>query len=191
MAEPPATSGDLALTSFPTPKQLGPGWTYAVDPGSAEEGYSGNGTPAMARRTDEIAQTALPFGCPTRPRLPLARHALEVGYSDDSRAVVTVRLRFTDPSDAKAFFDGRADGLRQCSGVAPSPAIGPLVTGLLAPRAGVLVSARTPDSDPWQELALVADVDVVLVARQGDDSFTDAESRRLGRLFHLPEGEPR
>ena len=100
-------------------------------------------------------------------------------------------MRFADRASAQSFFSGRADGLRSCAGVVPSPAIGPLVTGLSAPRSGVLVNARTPGSDPWQELALVSDAQVVLIARQGDDSFTDAESRRLGRLFHLPEGEPR
>ena len=34
---------------------LGAGWDYRVDPGSVEDGYAGNGTPAMSRDPQEVA----------------------------------------------------------------------------------------------------------------------------------------
>ena len=91
MDEPATTSGPLSKRSFPTPRQLGAGWRYAVDPGSAEEGYAGNGTPALARNPQEVVQTAVPLGCARARPMPAPAHALEVDY----------RLRTSDADVAR------------------------------------------------------------------------------------------
>lgn len=183
-AEPATTSGSLSKASFPTPKQLGAGWRYAVDPGSAEEGYSGNGTPALARDPGEIVATAVPFGCPRPAAMPAPRHALEVDYRRQGAKVVAVRGRFSDASVAAAFFRGRASNLRGCSGRRPSAAIGPLVSHLHQIGATGLVSDRTPRSDPWHEVAVLDGDTVALVAVHGARPLTSAQTRRLVRLLH-------
>jgi len=179
MDEPATTSGPLSRSSFPTPQQLGEGWRYLVDPGDAEEGYAGNGTPTLARSPREIVQTAVPFGCPRRTSMPAPDHALEVDYSHHGGKVIAVRTRFADGSTARAFFDGRAANLQACAGRTGGPAIGPLVSRIGEPATDALASDRTPASDPWREVAVLDGASVVLLAAQGSDSLTDPETRRL------------
>ena len=183
MDEPATSSGPLSKRSFPAPKRLGPGWRYAVDPGDAEEGYSGNGTPALARRPEEIVQTAVPFGCDRPTALPAPRHALEVDYTYGGRRVVAVRGKFADAATADAFFAGRAVDLHACLGRSGSQAIGPLVTGLDVPASGALVSTRTPRSDPYRELAVLGRDTVVLLAVQGGKALSPRQTRRLVEAF--------
>ncbi len=183
MAEPGTSSGSLTRRSFPTPRALGAGWRYSVDPGDAEEGYAGNGTPALARRPEEVVQTAVPFGCARRTAMPAPTHALEVDYTLRGARVIAVRGRFADAVRARAFFAGRASNLRGCEGRSASAAIGPLVAGIGRPAAGALVSDRTPRSDPWRELAVLDGDTVVLLAAQGRAPLTDPQTRRLVRLF--------
>lgn len=182
--DPPATSsGRLTRASFPTPGQLGAGWRYSVDPGSAEEGYAGNGTAALARRPAEIVMTAVPFGCARRAPMPAPRHALEVGYTLRGTKVVAVRGRFADRAGATAFFSGRERNLRDCVGRTGSPAIGLLVGDLTRLGRDALASDRTPTSDAWREVCLRDGNDVVLVAAQGSDTLSDRTARRLLRVF--------
>ncbi len=183
MAEPGTSSGSLTRHSFPTPRALGAGWRYSVDPGDAEEGYAGNGTPALARRPEEVVQTAVPFGCARRTAMPAPTHALEVDYTLHGARVIAVRGRFADAARARAFFAGRASNLRGCDGHSASAAIGPLVANMGRPAAGALVSDRTPRSDPWRELAVLDGDTVVLLAAQGRAPLTDPQTRRLVRLF--------
>jgi hypothetical protein len=183
MDAPATTSGPLSRSSFPTPRQLGAGWRYLVDPGDAEEGYAGNGTPTLARNPREVVQTAVPFGCARRTSMPSPTHALEVDYRHRGAKVIAVRTRFDDPSTARTFFDGRTANLRACAGRAAGPAIGPLVERIRQPAAGVLASDRTPRSDPWREVAVLDDNTVVLLAAQGRDPLTDLETRRLVALL--------
>ena len=184
MDEPATSSGPLSKRSFPTPKRLGPGWRYAVDPGDAEEGYSGNGTPALARRPEEIVQTAVPFGCDRSTPLTPPRHALEVDYTFGGRRVVAVRGKFADVAAATAFFTGRAADLRACLGRSGSPAIGPLVTGVERPGPRTRWSStRTPRSDPYRELAVLDRDTVVLLAVQGVDALSPRQTRRLVEAF--------
>jgi hypothetical protein len=183
MAKPATSAGPLDRASFPTPKQLGTAWTYTVDPGDAEEGYAGNGTPVLERFPQEILDTAVPFGCERAGRMPLPRHALEVDYAVDGRKVIAIRSRFSDPAAARTFFTERAQSLRDCVGRSPSQAIGQLVDEVRTPTRDALTSARTPQSDPWQELALMDGADVVMVAVQGEQPLNDASTRRLVRLF--------
>lgn len=183
MTTPRTTSGPLSQASFPTPRRLGAGWSYSVDPGDAEEGYAGNGTPAVERFAPEIVQTAVPFGCDRRSRMPAPRYALEVDYSVDGTKAIAVRAMFADRAAARAFFAGRARNLRDCVGRTGSTAIGPLVARLARPVADALVSDRTPRSDPWRELAVLDGSAVVLLAVQGTDHLTAARARRLVPLF--------
>jgi hypothetical protein len=182
MAVPATTSGPLSRDSFPTPAELGADWSYFVDPGDAEEGYAGNGTPTLERSPQEIAQTAVPFGCDRTHPMPQATHALEVDYRHRGAQAIAVRGRFRDDATARAFYEGRAANLRACVGRSGSAAIGPLVTDLSSPATDVLTSARTPRSDPWRELALLDGRTVVLLAVQGagPEAF---DTRRLVQLF--------
>jgi hypothetical protein len=182
--EPATTSGPLSGASFPTPRRLGTGWRYAVDPGDPEEGYAGNGTPTLARNPQEIVQTAVPFGCARRAAMPAPSHALEVDYTLHGRKVIAVRGAFGGKRPAERFFTGRAENLRACAGRRASAAIGPLVTAVRAESQDALSSRRTPKSDPWQELSVLDRDSVVLVAAQGGDVLSDRTITRLVRLLH-------
>jgi hypothetical protein len=181
MDQPASSSGPLTKASFPTPRELGAGWRYAVDPGDAEEGYAGNGTPTLARRPAEIVQTAVPMGCARRTAMPAPEHALEADYTLRGATVIAVRGAFGDAARARSFFAGREANLRACAGRSSSPAIGPLVGGVTSPARDVLASDRTPRSDPWREVAVLDGDAVVLVAAQG--SLAEQQTRRLARLF--------
>ncbi len=182
MDEPATSSGPLSQASFPRPERLGRGWRYAVDPGDGEEGYVGNGTPALARDPREVTQTAVPFGCPRPTAMPTPTHALEVDYALDGARVVTVRAAFDDPAEARRFFTARTANLRACVGRVGSTAIGPLVAGLVEPAIDALASDRTPESDPWREVAVLDGDSVVLLAARGRDPLTP---RQMGRLVRL------
>jgi hypothetical protein len=178
LAKPATTSGALSKTSFPRPRDLGAGWTYAVDPGSAEEGYAGNGTPALARNPQEVVETAVPLGCARHSAMPVPQHALEVDYTYRGTKAIAVSGLFADTTTATAFFNARATNLRGCLGVIGSPAIGPLVTDVSSPNPQVITSARTPRSDPWQEVGVLDGDTVVLLAVQGP-SLSPSQTHHL------------
>jgi hypothetical protein len=182
---PAQRSGRLSRRDFPRPAALGAGWTYVVDPGDTEEGYLGNGTPALARDPGEVVQTAVPFGCPRRAPMPRPTHALEVDYASDGTKVIAIRSRFTDPATAQAFFTGRRANLRACVGI-DGGAMGPYVSDLRGYGARVLVNGRTQQSDPWTELAVLDGNAVVLVAAQsrtGDPPLDPGSVPTLARSF--------
>jgi hypothetical protein len=186
LATPATTAGPLSRSSFPRPATLGAGWNYSVDPGDAEEGYLGNGTPALARSPQEVVQAALPLGCPRRGSLPLPEHALEVDYTYRATKVIAVRMAFADRTSATAFYDRRTDGLVACRGRSGGAALGPLVTRVTPLSATVLLSDRTPASDPWTELAVADGSDVVLVAahtRTDRPPLTGGQARALALSF--------
>lgn len=185
LATPATTSGPLSQDSFPRPATLGTGWAYTVDPGDAEEGYLGNGTPALERDPDEVVQLAVPFGCRRPQRMPVAQHALEVDYTAAGVTVIAIRQTYTDAAEARAFFTARADNLGRCAG-RTAPGVGALVGQVATLRPGVLLSGRTPQSDPWAELAVLDDDQVVLLAartRVGRPPLTPSGARRLATLF--------
>jgi hypothetical protein len=154
-----------------------------VDPGSAEEGYAGNGTPALARNPREVVQTAVPLGCARGTAMPTPTHALEVDYTLRDATVVAVRGRFTGPAQARRFFAARTANLEACAGRSGSAAIGPLVASLGAAGREAVVSDRTPRSDPWREVAVLDGSTVALLAVQGTDPLSATQTRRLVRLF--------
>ncbi|HEX4977395.1 MAG TPA: hypothetical protein VFV40_05970, partial [Nocardioides sp.] len=135
-----------------------------VDPGDAEEGYAGNDTPVLERDPAEVAMLAVPFGCPRPVDVPVPDHALEVDYTADGVSVVAVRAAFGDPRTASRFFGTRARLLRGCEDTAGSKAEGMLVREVRQLSATALLNDRTPDSDPWTELAVHDGDQVVLVA---------------------------
>jgi hypothetical protein len=154
-----------------------------VDPGDAEEGYAGNGTPTLARSPREVVQTAVPLGCARPTRMPTPSHALEADYTLHGATVVAVRSRFAGRAEATRFFAARSANLRACAGVVASAAIGPLVGAITEPATGALASDRTPRSDPWRELAVLDGDTVVLLAVQGRHALAPAATRRLVRLL--------
>ncbi|HYO39896.1 MAG TPA: hypothetical protein VER39_09585 [Nocardioidaceae bacterium] len=115
--------------------------------------------------------------------MPKPTHALEVDYTLDGARVVVVRSSFADPTLARRFFTARSSMVRSCAGRVGSTAIGPLVGGIVEPAAGALASDRTPESDPWREVAVLDGETVVLLALQGRDGLTPRQTRRLVRLL--------
>lgn len=182
---PASRSGRLSRRDFPRPAALGDGWRYVIDPGDSEEGYLGNGTPALARDPDEIVQTAVPFGCARRSPMPGPDHALEVDYRSHGTRVIAIRSQFAGPATARAFFSGRRANLQACVGV-DGGAVGPYVTPVRGYGAGITVNGRTQQSDPWTELAVLDGDSVVLVAAQSrinDPPLDPASTRTLARSF--------
>lgn len=167
LATPATKSGPLSRSTFPHPRSLGARWSYAVDPGNAEEGYLGNGTPALERDPAEVTLSSVPMGCPRPHRLPRPSHALEVDYTRAHTKVIAIRARFSGPGEASEFFDRRAATITGCRGRSGGQAIGTLVDTVSRPSQGVLLSDRTPRSDPWTELAVLDGPAVVLLAAQG------------------------
>jgi hypothetical protein len=167
LATPATRSGPLSQSTFPRPRSLGARWSYAVDPGDAEEGYLGNGTPSLERNPAEVALASVPMGCPRPHRLPAPGHALEVDYTRAHTKVIAIRARFAGPGEASRFFDRRAATIARCQGRSGGSAIGTLVESVSRPSPGVLLSDRTPRSDPWTELAVLDGPAVVLLAAPG------------------------
>jgi hypothetical protein len=167
LATPATRSGPLSQSTFPRPRSLGAHWSYAVDPGDAEEGYLGNGTPSLERNPAEVALASVPMGCPRPQRLPAPGHALEVDYTRARMKVIAIRARFAGPGEARRFFDRRAATIANCQGRSGGAAIGTLVDSVSRPSPGVLLSDRTPRSDPWTELAVLDGPAVVLLAAPG------------------------
>ncbi len=187
MQTPDRTSGELSRRDFPRPRDLGPRWAYAVDRGDAEEGYVGNGTPALARSPREVVATAVPFGCPRPAAMPLPDHALEVDYTAGGTSVISIRSQFTDLDTARRFFTARHDNLVGCRGRGGG-AVGPLVTDLVPFGPGTLLSGRTQRSDPWMELALLDGDSVVLLAarnRADRPPLNRTTARRLAAAFRI------
>ncbi len=176
----PATSaGPLTIAAFPAPKDLGPGWSYRVDPGDAEGGYVGNGTPGLERDPGEVTSLAVPLGCP-RSGLPTPTHAFEVDYTYRGQPVVAVRVEFGRVSQARGFVSARSRDIRACRGRSGGQAVGPYVSQVRGP-----VNDRTPDSDPWVELVVRRGTGVLLMAASttwDSPPFTPDEVRRIRAL---------
>jgi hypothetical protein len=186
MDRPATSSGPLSQDDFPRPRALGPGWAYSVDLGDAEEGYAGNGTPALARDPGEVVRLAVPLGCARPSVMPLPDHALEVDYTVGGTKVVAIRGEFEDVGTAERFFEARSANVRRCLGRSGGQALGPLVSTAEQVAHGVLLSDRTPESAPWTELALLDGDQVVLVAAQsrpGTPPMTGAGVDRLAEVF--------
>ena len=153
----PSTTAGLTQASLPAPALLGKGWSFRVDKGGPEVGYSGNGTPAMARNPAEVAAGIWPLGCtPPSPLPALPAAALEVDYqrSAPSSVGVALLLKFSSSSTATAFFTAYSGTVRACS---TSAAVGtPQITLVARPNLDQFGSIRRDAaSDPkypvWAE----------------------------------------
>lgn len=163
-ATPAPTSGPLSKASLPSPKALGRGWSYRVDAGSIEDGYAGNGTPAMARDPQDAARSVLPFGC--RPqKVPTPTHALEVSYTYDGttqaqRPGVALAMLFKSQQHAKAFYSTHVANLRSCAKRHDAP----LMIRAQEPADKFVYQRHERHSLPWNEAIKLRNNQVMFVA---------------------------
>ena len=119
-ATPATSSGSLRRASLPRPSVLGAGWRARVDPGGTEAGYTGNGTPTVARDPQDTIAALRPIGCAEESvyaePLPVPRHALEVDYRHRATGAngVGLALEFADAAKATSFFDVYTRSLALC-----------------------------------------------------------------------------
>jgi hypothetical protein len=171
-ATPAATSGSLKRASLPRAAVLGAGWRSRVDLGSTEDGYTGNGTPSVARDPNDTVVALRPIGCAEESvyavPLPLPRHALEVDYRHGPTGAngVGLALEFAGDADARRFFDIYTRSLALCrSGVGDTTR----VTVLAAPGADAVatVTADPVERTTWRELVERSGRVVRLLAVEG------------------------
>jgi hypothetical protein len=171
---PAKTAGPLTGRDLPRASALGAGWRSFADPGNAEEGYVGNGSPVYRREPAELLRVILPLGCLHRAALPAPTYALAEDYRSGARAATAMRLRFASAEQARVFFRTWSADLRRCARQgtdAMSGAAAP-VAGVTTSR-GVLVSERLDATDdsgvvvPWTEAKVVRGRDLLLLSQQG------------------------
>jgi len=171
-ATPATTSGALGPTSLPFARTLGPRWTARVDPGSVEDGYTGNGTPVVARDARDVAQALLPLGCADEAvyatAMPVPRHALEADYSyaPTGAHAVGLVLDYGDAAAAQRFVRVYTAALRRCTAGAGGSMV---VSAERAPGAGLFVSRQVDpvSHETWRELVAPAGRVVRLIAVEG------------------------
>jgi len=170
-ATPATSSGPLSGQALPDPQVLGSGWVARVDPGSAEDGYTGNGTPVIARDPKDLAQAILPIGCADASVYdvapPVAEHALEVDYAYRASGAhgVALALDFGDEATAKRFVSVYTGALKRCT-----PGAGGSMVVTVAPApAGAFASVQKDAAfgTSWRELVVRTGAVVRLVAVEG------------------------
>jgi hypothetical protein len=154
---------------------LGPQWEYRVDNGRSEDGYQGNGTPAMSRDVDEVVAALTPLGC--RPvQLPTPDSALEVTYGRaDGTPAVGLVLEFSSPEVAVSFFQRRAQVMRTCQESRHARA----TVTVLSDRPDLLIAQRDEHlgaTPLWTEGVKRVETRVLFVAVEGDDGLGAVES---------------
>ncbi|MFN8168273.1 MAG: hypothetical protein U0S36_05775 [Candidatus Nanopelagicales bacterium] len=171
-ATPATTSGTLSKGSLPPARVLGPGWSLRVDPGTTEDGYVGNGTPAVARDPGDTVAALRPIGCAEEAvyaeELPVPAHALEVDYRHRATKAngVGLALEFRDAATAQRFFDVYTRSLALCrSGEGGTTR----VRAGAAPGTGAVATVTTDpvEATTWRELAEVGGRYVRLLAVEG------------------------
>lgn len=185
-ATPATSSGPLSGSALPDPQVLGSGWVARVDPGSAEDGYTGNGTPVIARDPKDLAQAILPIGCADASVYavapPLAEHALEVDYAYRATGAhgVALALDFGDQATAKRFVAVYTSALKRCT---PGEGGSMVVTVAPAP-AGAFASLQTDAAfgTSWRELVVRTGAVVRIVAVEGAATPARSWSQVLASL---------
>jgi hypothetical protein len=168
-AVPARTSGTLGPTSMPLAAALGPRWTSRVDPGSAEDGYTGNGTSVVARDPGDVMAALLPLGCASdavyATALPVPAHALEADYAyrPTGAHASGLVLQFRDAAVARAFVRIYTAALRACRSGST------VVTVQPSPGPGLFLSTQVDrvEHDTWRELVAPAGRVVRLLAVEG------------------------
>lgn len=156
-ATPAATSGSLRRASLPRADVLGPGWRARVDGGSTEDGYTGNGTPSVARDPQDVLVAVRPIGCADEQvyaeALPVPRFALEVDYRHRPTGAngVGIALEFADAAGAERFLEVYTRSLDLCR---PGTGGATSVTRDRAPGTDALatVTVDPVERTTWREL---------------------------------------
>lgn len=173
-ATPATSAGPLSGAALPDPEVLGIGWVARIDPGSAEDGYTGNGTPVVERDPADLAQALLPIGCADASvydaRLPIAAHALEVDYAHRGSGAhgVALALDFGSAQTAQRFVAAYTGALRRCT-AGPG---GSMVVTVAAAPAGSFASVQQDSAfgTTWRELVTRTGTVVRMVAVEGADT---------------------
>ena len=168
-ATPALTSGTLSPTSMPLAASLGPRWTSRVDPGSAEDGYTGNGTSVVARDPGDVTAALLPLGCASdsvyATPLPVPAHVLEADYAyrPTGAHASGLVLEFRDAATARSFVRVYTSALRACRSGSSVVTVEP------SPGAGLFLSTQVDrvEHDTWRELVAPAGRVVHLLAVEG------------------------
>ena len=171
-ATPARTSGALGPTSMPLAAALGPRWTSRVDPGSTEDGYTGNGTSVVARDPRDVADALLPLGCASEAvyatPMPVPKHALEADYAYRPTGVhaIGLVLEYADSASASRMVRLYTAALRRCRAGAGGTMV---VRVEQAPGAGLFASTQVDAvaHETWRELVAPAGRVVRLIAVQG------------------------
>jgi hypothetical protein len=154
---------------MPLASALGPGWSSRVDPGSAEDGYTGNGTSVVARDPGDLVAALLPLGCDAvvvyATPLPVPAHALEADYAYLPTGVhaTGLVLQFHDIATARSFVQIYTAALRACRSGSSVVTVEP------TPGPGLFLSTQLDrvEHDTWRELVAPAGRVVHLVAVEG------------------------
>ena len=171
-ATPATTSGVLGPRSMPLATVLGPGWTSRVDPGNAEDGYTGNGTSVVARNTRDLAQALLPLGCADSSvyatPMPVPSHALEADYAYKKTGAhaVGLVLDYGDSAAAERFVRLYTTALRRCQ----ASSSGSMAVTVDQSVGGSLFASVQVDrfaGETWRELVAPAGSIVRLIAVEG------------------------
>jgi hypothetical protein len=170
-ATPATTSGSLKRASLPLARVLGSGWKARVDGGSVEDGYTGNGTPSVARDPEDTVIAVRPIGCAEESvyaeALPVPRFALEVDYRHRTGANgVGLALEFADAQAASEFFEVYTRSLALCrSGGSGATR----VTVQASPGADAVATVTVDplEQTTWRELAERSGRVVRLLAVEG------------------------
>jgi len=171
-ATPGRTSGTLGPTSMPLAAALGPRWTSRVDPGSTEDGYTGNGTSVVARDPRDVADALLPLGCVSEAvyatPMPVPKHALEADYAykPTGAHAIGLLLEYADSATASRMVRLYTAALRRCRAGAGGTMV---VTVERAPGTGLFASRQvdTVAHETWRELVAPAGRVVRLIAVEG------------------------
>jgi hypothetical protein len=171
-ATPATTSGSLRRASLPRATVLGPGWRARVDGGSTEDGYTGNGTPSVARDPRDVLAAVRPLGCADEQvyavPLPVPRFALEVDYRHRPTGAngVGIALEFTDAAAAVRFLEVYERSLDLCR---PGTQGATSVTREAAPGtdAFATVTVDPVERTRWRELTERSGRVVRLIAVEG------------------------
>lgn len=110
---PPPTEPAATTAGGLSPYDVGTadGWEPVAKPGSAEEGFMGNGTWVHATSAEHSAFAAIALGCTDLGPYPLPMAALEGNLADDDgNPGVGLTLEFSSRSEAETYF---AEWLRQ------------------------------------------------------------------------------
>jgi hypothetical protein len=157
---------------MPLAAALGPRWTSRVDPGNAEDGYTGNGTSVVARDPHDVADALLPLGCASESvyatPMPVPKHALEADYAykPTGAHAIGLVLEYADAASASRMVRLYTDALRRCRAGAGGTMV---VRVERSPGAGLFASTQvdTVAHETWRELVAPAGRVVRLIAVQG------------------------